>query len=124
RPTPITLRVCRPLSLVLRTLSARREDRLVGLARVISDRASICYLQDVLVAPDEQRTGIGRELVRTALQPYSGVRHKVVVTDDEPAQRALLRESRISRGPRARRRIASGVRTLRCLTNGVGDAEL
>ena len=68
---------------------ARREDRLVGLARVISDGASICYLQDVLVHPDEQRTGIGRELVLAVLEPYSGVRQKVLVTDDEPAQRAF-----------------------------------
>jgi GNAT superfamily N-acetyltransferase len=61
----------------------------VGLARVISDGATICYLQDVLVHPDEQRTGIGRSLVRAVLEPFASVRRKVLLTDDEPAQRAF-----------------------------------
>ena len=34
-------------------VTARDEQgRLVGLARAISDDATICYLQDILVAPD------------------------------------------------------------------------
>jgi len=68
---------------------ARRGPRLVGLARAISDGATICYLQDVLVAPDEQRSGIGRALVRAVLERYAGVRQKVLLTDDEPGQRAF-----------------------------------
>ena len=61
----------------------------MGLARVISDGASVCYLQDVLVHPDEQRNGTGRQLVLAALEPYAGVRQKVLLTDDEPGQRAF-----------------------------------
>jgi GNAT superfamily N-acetyltransferase len=57
--------------------------RLVGLARVLSDGASICYLQDVLVRPGEQRRGIGRALVRAVLERYRTVRQKVLLTDDE-----------------------------------------
>lgn len=72
-----------------RVVTAHRSGRLVGLARVISDGASICYLQDVLVHPDEQRKGTGRQLVLAALEPYAGVRQKVLLTDDEPAQRAF-----------------------------------
>lgn len=72
-----------------RVVTARRDGRLVGLARVISDGASICYLQDVLVHPDAQRSGIGRALVAAALEPYSSVRQKVLLTDDEPGQRAF-----------------------------------
>jgi len=68
---------------------ARRGETIVGLARVISDRASICYLQDVLVHPAEQRSGIGRALVELALAPYAHVRQKVLLTDAEPAQRAF-----------------------------------
>lgn len=70
-------------------VTARRGTVLVGLARVISDGASICYLQDVLVHPDERRSGIGRQLVRAALEPYASVRQKVLLTDDEPSQRAF-----------------------------------
>jgi len=68
---------------------ARRRGTLVGLARALSDDATICYLQDVLVHPAEQRTGIGRALVSAVLERYAGVRQKVLLTDDEPAQRAF-----------------------------------
>jgi GNAT superfamily N-acetyltransferase len=68
---------------------ARRGGRLVGLARAVSDDATICYLQDVLVRPDEQRTGVGRALVTAVLDRYAGVRQKVLLTDDEFGQRAF-----------------------------------
>jgi GNAT superfamily N-acetyltransferase len=66
---------------------ARRGVRLVGLARAVSDDASICYLQDVVVAPFERRRGIGRQLVATVLDRYHHVKQKVLLTDDEPGQR-------------------------------------
>lgn len=62
---------------------------LIGLARVISDGATICYLQDVLVHPDYQRTGVGRELVVKLLERYADVRQKVLLTDDDPGQKAF-----------------------------------
>jgi GNAT superfamily N-acetyltransferase len=43
----------------------------------------------VLVRPSSQRTGLGRRLVEAALEPYAAVRQKVLLTDDEPAQRAF-----------------------------------
>ena len=70
-------------------VTARLGHRLVGLARAMSDDATICYLQDVLVHPDAQRRGIGRALVRAILDRYRLVRQKVLLTDDEPAQRAF-----------------------------------
>jgi GNAT superfamily N-acetyltransferase len=70
-------------------VAARRGERLVGLARAISDDATICYLQDVLVLPEEQRGGVGRALVQAVLQRYRTVRQKVLLTDDEPDQRAF-----------------------------------
>ena len=60
---------------------------LVGLARAISDDVSICYLQDILVNSDHQRSGIGRALVERVLERYVHVRQKVLLTDDEPGQR-------------------------------------
>jgi GNAT superfamily N-acetyltransferase len=72
-------------------LVAAREDdgRLVGLARVVSDDATVCYLQDLLVDPARQRSGIGRRLVQAVLDRYAHVRQKVLLTDDEPVQRAF-----------------------------------
>jgi ribosomal protein S18 acetylase RimI-like enzyme len=68
---------------------ARQDGALIGLARVISDGASVCYLQDLLVHPQHQRRGLGRELVVRVLAPYEGVRQKVLLTDDEPGQKAF-----------------------------------
>ncbi|WP_343038065.1 GNAT family N-acetyltransferase [Arthrobacter wenxiniae] len=68
-------------------VSARAGGQLVGLARVISDGATICYLQDILVHPGFQRLGVGRELAVRALDPYGKVRQKVLLTDDEPGQK-------------------------------------
>jgi len=70
-------------------VTARRGTRLVGLARAISDGAMDCYLQDVLIAPDQQRSGVGRALVTVVLDRYSGVQRKVLLTGDEPRQRAF-----------------------------------
>jgi GNAT superfamily N-acetyltransferase len=70
-------------------VTARRGARLVGLARAISDGVMDCYLQDVLVAPDQQRSGVGRALVTVVVDHYSGVRRKVLRTGDEPRHRAF-----------------------------------
>lgn len=70
-------------------VTARRGGRLVGLARVISDGATIAYLQDVLVHPDLHRSGVGSALVRAARAPFSHVRQTVLMTDAEPGQRAF-----------------------------------
>lgn len=72
-----------------RVVLAREAGELVGLARVISDGYTIAYLQDILVHPKHQRSGLGRKLVMAALEPYSLVRQTVLLTDDEPSQRAF-----------------------------------
>lgn len=66
---------------------------LIGLARVVSDGASIAYLQDVLVHPDHRRSGLGAALVEAAMAPYAAVRQKVLLTDDEPGERAFYEAS-------------------------------
>jgi GNAT superfamily N-acetyltransferase len=61
-------------------------DRLVGLARCVSDGVSIAYIQDILVRPDHQRAGVGRALVSAILERVAHVRQKVLLTDDRPEQ--------------------------------------
>ncbi|MHA7286183.1 GNAT family N-acetyltransferase [Arthrobacter sp. MDT3-44] len=72
-------------------VAARDSQMLVGLARVISDSASICYLQDILVRPSHHRRGLGRALAERALKQYPHVRQKVLITDDEPEQKAFYK---------------------------------
>ena len=45
-------------------VTARAEERLVGVARAISDFSYCTYLSDLAVDVDYQRRGIGRELIR------------------------------------------------------------
>jgi GNAT superfamily N-acetyltransferase len=68
---------------------AASAERLVGLVRVISDDATICYVQDVLVSPDARRSGVGAALMAAVMSRYSHVRQQVLLTDDEPGQRAF-----------------------------------
>jgi ribosomal protein S18 acetylase RimI-like enzyme len=65
-------------------LVARDESgRMLGLARTISDRETICYLQDLLVAPDAQRRGIGRTLLQEVMRRYENCRFLVLSTEDD-----------------------------------------
>ena len=73
----------------LRVVVARAEGRLVGLARVVGDGATICYLQDVLVHPEARRQGLGGDLVREAFAPFAAVRQHVLITDEEAGQKAF-----------------------------------
>lgn len=73
----------------LRVVLARDSGRLVGLARIVGDGATICYLQDVLVHPNSRRQGLGRRLVEEAFAPYAAVRQHVLITDEEPGQQAF-----------------------------------
>jgi ribosomal protein S18 acetylase RimI-like enzyme len=77
------------LSTPLSVVTARQDGKLIGLARLIGDGQTIVYLQDILVAPDHQRRGIGRELFQRIFAPLGDVRQKVLITDDEPSQRAF-----------------------------------
>ena len=73
----------------LRVVVARVDGQLVGLARVVGDGATICYLQDVLVHPDVRRQGLGESLVKEAFAPLAAVRQHVLITDEEDGQRSF-----------------------------------
>lgn len=68
-------------------VTAWNDSELIGLARALSDDVSIFYLQDILVKPEFQRQGIGRELLKRCLERYSHVRTKILLTDDREEQR-------------------------------------
>jgi ribosomal protein S18 acetylase RimI-like enzyme len=60
-----------------------REGRLVGFARVVSDGAAIAYLADVFVLPGHRGRGLGKELVREAVEhpEHRGVRWLLATAD-------------------------------------------
>lgn len=67
-------------------VSAWQGDQLIGLARGLSDDISIFYLQDILIRPEYQGTGIGRTLLANCLERFKHVRAKVLMTDNEEKQ--------------------------------------
>ena len=75
----------------LLVLGAFAQDELIGLARAVGDGVSILYIQDVLVAPEHQRKGVGAKLLRAALARYPAVYQTVLMTDDIPERAAFYR---------------------------------
>ena len=45
----------------------RKDGKVIGLARVLTDYGYVVYIADVIVRPDFQGKGIGRELMKSAL---------------------------------------------------------
>ena len=64
RPTHDLPRIAAMFAHANLVISARQGERLVGVARALTDFSYCCYLSDLAVARDLQRAGVGRELVR------------------------------------------------------------
>ena len=62
-------------------LGAYDGDELVGFIRCVGDGEHIVLVQDLIVAPDYQRTGIGRALMKQIFEKYADVRMFMLVTD-------------------------------------------
>lgn len=73
-------------------VSAWDGERLIGLARLISDHVTIFFLQDILVDPAYQRSGVGRQLMGICLEYCQHVDRGVLITDGTPGQDAFYRE--------------------------------
>ncbi|MFF3644206.1 GNAT family N-acetyltransferase [Streptomyces sp. NPDC002564] len=58
-------------------LTARVKGRLVGLIRVLTDLSFNAFVADLAVHPDQQRRGIGSDLLRRATEPHPGVKFVV-----------------------------------------------
>lgn len=87
RDPEVLVRAIRNSSFVVAARDA--SGTLVGLARAVSDDATICYLQDILVDPAFQGAGVGRALLEEVQRRYGHVRQTVLITDNEPGQRAF-----------------------------------
>lgn len=65
---------------------------LLGLIRIVSDDVSICDVQDLLVQPGVQRSGVGRALMEAVLTRYAHVMQQVLITGGGEAHQAFYRE--------------------------------
>lgn len=63
------------------TITAYKEQELIGLVRYITDEETVLFLQDLLVRPDFQRQGIGGELLNRVLSKHSVVSQNLLLTD-------------------------------------------
>jgi GNAT superfamily N-acetyltransferase len=66
---------------------------IIGLIRWITDYTTIVFIQDIIVAPNHQRMGVGTRLVRRALEqikPYGPVQIELL-TDDTPKTKSFYR---------------------------------
>ena len=66
----------------LLVLAAYKEEKLLGLIRVVGDGYTIVFIQDILVFPEHQKKGVGTALLRAILEKYSKVRQVELVTDN------------------------------------------
>ncbi len=65
--------------------AAYEGERLLGLARCVSDGATIWFLQDLLVLPERQSAGLGRALLARCRARFAGVKRGVLLTEESAA---------------------------------------
>jgi len=70
--------------------SAWDGDRLVGLVRTVGDGLSIQYVQDILILPEYKKLGIGKELLRYALEKSEHIRQFALITGSSEENRYVL----------------------------------
>lgn len=65
-------------------VTARKHGQLLGLANAISDGSLVVYFPHMLVHPEHQRRGIGRQMMSALLARYAGF-HQLMLTADGDA---------------------------------------
>ncbi len=58
----------------LYTVCAYEFDRPVGMGRIVGDGAVICYIQDLVVMPEAQASGIGGQIVDMLIEYVESLR--------------------------------------------------
>lgn len=64
-------------------VTARIDGRLVGLGNALSDGHLVVYYPHMLVHPDYQDKGIGRQLMVALLERYQGFHQQMLTADGE-----------------------------------------
>lgn len=58
----------------LYVVGAYQDDKLVAMGRLVGDASVICYVQDLIVDPEYQRTGIGSLVLRSLIDYVENLR--------------------------------------------------
>ncbi|RRC98079.1 GNAT family N-acetyltransferase [Amphritea balenae] len=67
-------------------VTARQNGKLVGLGNALSDGHLVVYYPHMLVHPDYQGQGIGRQLMSAMLERYTGLHQQMLTADGEAIQ--------------------------------------
>lgn len=67
-------------------VTARRDGRLLGLGNAISDGHLVVYYPHLLVHPEFQGQGIGRQLMSALQQRYAGLHMHMLTADGQAIQ--------------------------------------
>ena len=74
-------------------LGAYDGGRLVGILRAVGDGLTILFIQDIIVAPEYRRRGIGTALLNAAAERYPSVYQTELLTDDTESAQAFYRSA-------------------------------
>ncbi len=66
-------------------VTAWADGALIGLGNAISDQGLVVYYSHLLVAPDYQNQGIGREIMGRLMHRYRGFHQHILVADAKAA---------------------------------------
>jgi GNAT superfamily N-acetyltransferase len=84
-------------------LVLRREEKLIGFARIVSDRATFAWICDVVVDPEWRGRGLGKWMVeRTLEHPAARTRTQALATRDAHTlyeRHGFVRTEFLRRGP-------------------------
>ena len=72
-------------------------DQLVEIIRAVGDSASIVFVQDLLVLPEDQRQGVGTRLLKAILEQYADVYQIELLTDNTPKTTAFYESLGLTR---------------------------
>lgn len=72
-------------------ISAWSGEKLIGLIRTVGDGAYILYIQDILVYPGYQRSGIGSMLMKQTLKKAEKMKQIILTTDNTEKTKSFYR---------------------------------